>query len=173
MPYTFSLALQVLEISAFYTGSNIQQYREKSYPHITTSEPAVCNAIQQMDKSNRDSAAQLMLGDSRACSVTRLQIYRTTAVFPVTSSRFSQYRPLHRTLVPHITSLYSAHITQHEKVCVCVKLRGPLLKTGFSKAAAKPLKEVACSLHVDSHDLSSPCHWFITLSLLLAVQRGN
>lgn len=55
-------------------------------------------------------------------------VHSATAVFHAISSRLSKYTPLHRTPVAHITTLYSPHITQHGKVCVCVKLRGPLLK---------------------------------------------
>lgn len=78
--------------------------------------------------TNAAETEQLMLGDSTACSLTELQIYSTAAVFHAISSHLSQYMPLHRTPVPHITMLHSPRITQHGKVCVCVTPRGPLLK---------------------------------------------
>lgn len=93
-------------------------------------------------------AEQLMLGNSTACSLTELQIYSATAVFHAISSRLSQYMPLNRTPVPHITMLHSPHITQHGKVCACVKLRGPLLKQASQRqlpaAQSRPM-HYSCS----------------------------
>lgn len=37
-----------------------------------------------------------------------------------------------------ITMLYSPHITQHWEVCVCVKLRGPLLKQASQRKLPAP-----------------------------------
>lgn len=120
----------------------------------------VYNAMQWMDKYNRES----LLGHTRACSLTELQMFSIITVFHLLLPFTILDMLLHRTPVPHIIKLYSPQITAWKSLRVHQAER-PTFKTGFSEAAASHPKEAHALfmfIYTTSHILimgSSPFHY--------------
>lgn len=66
-------------------------------------------------------------------------------------SGLSQYMLLHITPVPHISMLYSPHIAQHGEVCMCIKLRGPLLKQASQRQLPKQAHALFIFIYTTSY----------------------
>lgn len=148
----------------------ISSYMQNSEPKTNyfMSQTKHCSAC----TNSPESASLLMPWYLRACILTVLQMYNATVAFHAISSCFSTYMPLSRTPESHIPVLYSPHIAQHGKVCVCVKLRVSLLRQAPQRLCLPP-KGGPCIIHVHLHNLLPPYHGFITLSLLLTVHWSN